>query len=311
MRGRWWLNLGLLALVAILAAVAFYQPGHKPPAKAPPLTTLKADAVTHIRIAQPGAKPIVLAKANGRWRMRSPYTLRANAVRIDGLLRLCHTTSHRSFTFKPADAAEYGLDHPRATVRLNDTEIDFGGTQPVNGLRYVRIGDRVHLIGDSITYYLFSRPTAFIDLGVLGPNDHPVGFHLPGLTLTDKDGHWHAEPASALQSTDQVATLIQHWRDAHAIEIRTYTPGKGGKRKPARVTLEFSGHTPQLHFDVVSKKPEFILGRRDAGVEYVLPEDAAQRLLQLKPLTDKPPAKAPSTKGSATGSPTAKTSAHH
>ncbi|HKK06144.1 MAG TPA: DUF4340 domain-containing protein [Gammaproteobacteria bacterium] len=293
MRARWWLNLALLALVAVLAAVAWYQPGKQPPHKSPPLTTLEPDQVTHIHVTRPGDKALTLVKRNGHWRMTAPFDLRANAVRINGLLRLCTTTSQRSFAYKPAKAAEYGLDHPRATVRLNDTEIVFGGSQPVNHHRYVRIGDRIHLITDHMTYYLLSRATAFIDLSPLGPDDHPVGFDLPGgVTLSAKDGHWHAQPAKALTSTDAVAALLQHWRDAHAIEIRNYPPEKQKAQSGERVSIRLDGDKAPLHFDVVSKKPELILGRRDIGIEYVLPADSAEHLLQLqspKSTSSKPP----------------------
>jgi len=283
MRARWWLNLVLLAAVAALAALAWYQPGKTPPAKSPTLTALKPDEVTHIHVARPGDKDLTLVKRKGRWYMTSPLKVRANPVRIKGLLRLCTTTSQRSFAYKPAKAAEYDLDHPRATVRLNDTTIVFGGSQPVNHDRYVRIGKRVHLISDHMTYYLLSRATAFVDLSPLGPDDHPVGFELPGgASLSRRDGHWHARPAKALRSTDEVAALLQHWRDAQAIEIRTYPPKQQKAHGGQGVTIRLADSKTPLRFDIVSKKPELVLGQRDLGIEYVLPADAAKHLLHLQ-----------------------------
>mgnify|MGYP005848984995 CR=1 FL=1 len=87
-RKRWWVNLGLIALLGGLTILALYQPGKKPQQAAPKLTTLATDAVTRVRIERAGQEPIVLEKTPEGWRLRQPIAARANGFNVESLLRV-------------------------------------------------------------------------------------------------------------------------------------------------------------------------------------------------------------------------------
>ena len=277
MRARTWINIALLVLVGVLVLVAIYEPGKKPPAQEQPLTTLAAANIRQIHITCRDDQPITLVKEHDGWWLTAPFHIRANAHRVEALLNLLSTPSHAQYDLTKLTAAQFGLDKPRAEVSFDGTRIAFGGSDPLHHQRYVRLGSTLHLVTDSLTYYLLARASSFVDPAPLSADARPIGFALPDVVLDSKDGHWHATPSSALHSTDQVTRLIDAWKHSEALEVRDYKPSAHA----AHVDVTLEGASEPLRFDIVSRKPELILGRRDLGIEYAFDTDAAKQLLEL------------------------------
>lgn len=272
------LNLTLLVILGVLVALAVYQPGKPPPPAPTPLTTLNPATVNHIHIQQPHGPTIVLTRQDHRWLLTAPLHIRADAGRIHALLRLLTTPVHAHFTLGKHPPADYGLAPPRATVVFNHTTLAIGGSEPISHQRYIRQGDTVSLITDSMSYYLLARPTAFIDLALLGPDAQPVAFTLPKVSLKQVKGQWQSKPAKALRSADAVNALIDNWRNSQALEVRPYTATPADST-PISVTLD--GVSEPLRFDVVHTRDGVLFVRRDLGLAWRLPPAAAHTLLTL------------------------------
>jgi hypothetical protein len=110
-----------------------------------------------------------------------------------------------------------------------------------------------------------------------------VALDLPGLRLVRKDGTWQREPAVKHKeqeiSGDRINEFVAHWQHARALSVARLT------NKPAlqriRLTSETGDQRQTLTLDILAYKPEFVLARRDEGLEYHFPADVGQRLLSL------------------------------
>jgi hypothetical protein len=281
MNRRWWLNLGLLTAIGILAAIAVFKPGAEKPAFKPALTALHAEAIQKISIERTGQPPIVLEKTGEQWRLTAPLGARANRFRIEKLVRIANAESEAHLPLDEAALGQYGLDKPLVSVRLDNELIQFGGLHPLNQQQYVRYRDGIHLIGAHYLQAAAARYADFIDTALIEDEREPAAFRLPGLVLTRVDGNWKLEPENKDIGSDRVMQFVQEWRHARALAVNRYdgTPVK------QRVLIEFGHGTPAgratLEIGIVARTPQLILVRKDEGLQYHFPADAAARLLNI------------------------------
>jgi hypothetical protein len=149
------LNLVLLLLVGLLGLAVWFS--H--PDALPPLTGVDPAGVDRIEISDLSGRHILLQQRDGVWFLGGR---RADQARVAQLLRICTTPSLERFA-APASLRPYGLAPAPIRLRLNDTTLDFGDTDPINGWRYVRIGTQVHLIGDGFRHHLSAPPEAWLE----------------------------------------------------------------------------------------------------------------------------------------------------
>lgn len=275
------LNLGLLAVVAVLGLIVWLQPGHKPPAAPPTLTALKPSEVHTIRIERQQGKTIELAKVDDQWRMKAPIDARANDWRVQSLLRVTQNHSLGANPVKGLDLAQYGLDKPAARLFLDKLEIDFGTTTPLGNRRYVRIGNTIHLIDDVAYYHLLGSYTGFVSYRLLPDPAKIERVALPGLTLVMRNGDWRPQPRPVHYSADALTQLVDAWRYASALSVEPYTPAKGKSTDTGEIRIQLAQRQKPLVFRIVARKPDLILARPDLGIEYHLPKDQAKALLTL------------------------------
>ncbi|GMR03954.1 MAG: hypothetical protein BMS9Abin22_470 [Gammaproteobacteria bacterium] len=278
-KSRWLLNLALIVLVTVLALFAIYKGGQENTETGPPLTTLATDHVTRIRIDRPKKPRIVLAKTGDAWRLTAPYPARANQFNVDRLLRLAKAESQARFPAVSGELARYGLDKPSARVSLDDEEIIFGAMHPIKNQHYVRYRDEVHLIHSRYFAPVAYRYSNYIDTRLLEEGRTPIGFKFPAFRLTLKDGNWHRQPGNDKLTTDSINKFVQEWRHARALSVERYS------KKPAlgqiKITFTKNDKTETLTLAILGYKPDFILYRKDEGLEYHFPEGIGKRLLKI------------------------------
>lgn len=276
MTSRTAVNLALLAAVAVLSAVAYLLPAGKHEPSPPALTRLSPDRITRVTISPKDGQQIVLVRRGGHWRLAAPIRTAANGFLINSLVGLAAADSFRHFPVRGRDLREYGLDHPPVRLRLNDLEIDFGGSEPLHGRRYVRVGDTVHVIPGYFYQDVSGGVADFVSLNLLPEGSDPVQLALPDLTLRrDAEGHWAV--AGKKHPPQGMEDLVTRWRRAQALQVERYS----GSGHHGTVTVTFDkGHAP-LTFDIVSTKPELVLARPDIGMAYHFPESQTDKLLHL------------------------------
>jgi type II secretory pathway component PulM len=271
------LNLGLLLLVGVLVLLVIYEPGIEKPQEPTRLLELEREAVTQIRIERQGQETVALTRDGGDWNLTEPLAIGASAFRIGSLLRITEQKSLGSFPAEPERLAGYGLEAPRVTLTLNDAvTVAFGDNTPLDQRRYVRLGDRVHLVSDTLYYHLIGAYTTFIRQELLPEGTALAALTLPGLRVSWQAERWQVEPRPESFSADQVTRLIDAWKLANAVQVKPYD-GKQGEA----ITIEPGGEEAPITFLLTARTPDFVLARPELGIQYQLAESSAVELLKL------------------------------
>jgi hypothetical protein len=189
MRSRWLVNLFLLVLAVGLAALI--QLTEHGETQAGRLTPLEPDTIEQVRLERADADPIILRRSETGWQMTSPYPVTADPAQLHRLLPIAAAANQRSIPIAGVDLTELGLDPPLVRLWLDDVLLEIGGTEPIAALRYVRVGDLIHLIDDRFIGRLLAPPEDYIGKTLLPPD------FSPGI------GSLNGEPLSA----DELAVL--------------------------------------------------------------------------------------------------------
>ena len=273
MRSRLLLNIALLALVAVLGYYAYTTHQQQNQADtAFQLTALSADNIEHI-IIRHNQRSVELRKRADRWRMLQPIDIEANGFRIDTLLKLLNTVSHADYEAAELELETYGLSEVITSIRLNDVVIEFGGTNPINNFRYVRLGDRVHMIDDHF-YPLLSSQIGTLVARELLPSDAKIDkLVLPQMTLSRDDSQrWRSSSAT---DPDLITETLHHWKNSQAFGVHNYM----ARESLADISVFLSGETKPIRFHVTDTDPWLIIARPDLDLEYHFNLELYERLL--------------------------------
>lgn len=269
------LNLVLAVMVVALVMVVWFEPGLDREGAPARLTGLVAGDVDSIRIRIAGGEDIEIIRAAGRWRMTAPVAAEANEFRIEPLLRVVEAQSHASFEAEARELARYGLEPPRALLRVNGVEIAFGDTEPIDHRRYVRVGGVVHLIDDHYLPRLQAGFPAFVSNRLLPEGARPVAFAFPELTITQSaDGRWQVEPDREL-SMDAMNRFVDGWVHARAIFVDRHAGGPA----QGEIAVMLRGAEHPLTFLILETETDVVLAPVGTGLAYHLGSEQGARLL--------------------------------
>jgi hypothetical protein len=230
---------------------------------------------------------ITLTKQGAAWRMSHPVEVAANGVRVDDLLGVLQAKSLSRFAATGRDLSEYGLAKPAVRLRINDTEILFGGVTPVDQQRYVQVGDSIHLIADRYMFELSGDAAAWVSRDLVPPGAQIVDLQVPdGKLSRNAKGEWLETPPDKDISTDAAQALVDEWRDAQALRVTPY------KKQIAQgdIVIGLAGQAHPLRYQIIARRPELILARPEIGMQFYVASERADRLLSVK--TPKPAAAA-------------------
>ncbi len=276
MQSRWIVNLLLLVAIAALALVARYEPGIDQASQEQALTGLDQKQIDTVRIHRPPRDDLVLVQQQGAgWVIASHTALPADQLQVSALTRLAQQKAVRSYPVAELDLARLALQPPRASVMLNDVQVDFGDTEPLEGLRYVRVGARVHLIPDLYQHLIDAGFGQFVQRRLL-PEATPVSsLRLPAFSVNKADRDWMIEPRQDV-SADQIQQLIDNWQQAAALSVTSTDAQAAGER----IEVVLDDPAQPLLFIIVAREPDLVLLRPDQGLEYHL-GDRSDQLLAL------------------------------
>ncbi len=182
MRARWTLNLFLLILVAGLgwAMLGDLREGRETTR----LTGMDPARIEGVELIRPGRDTVKLERVmDGGWRLTAPYGIAADAERVGRLIDVVRATVVRSFPAEGVDLDRLGLEPDPVRVSLGGQTLRFGGTEPIDGLRYVGSGDLVHLTND-IYYHLLTAPASdYVDARLLPDGLIPASGEVDGESL--------------------------------------------------------------------------------------------------------------------------------
>jgi hypothetical protein len=269
------LNLALVAIVAALAALALFRPGHK---HAGDVTPLVADSrgFTRIRVAVAGKPEVDLKREGEVWNLQAPLQWRADDVQVQDFLDSLDAPVTDRFPAKGVDLAKYGLDKPLVKLWLDDTEYDLGDQQPVDRERYVLVNGEIELIDDYIFYRVARDAYGWLDKQLLPDGAHITALQLPHATLTsDAKGNWTIAPADKTLTGPDLSHFMQTWQQVRATGIAPL----GGGKPEGEVSIQLAGAKAPLRFQILDDPDYLVLARPDLHFEYQLDLSQSSGLL--------------------------------
>ena len=281
MTSRTRLNLALAFALAGLIALAFLEPSDNEAPIVKTLTQLKPDEVINIRVQSPRHADIDLKKINGHWKMLAPFIAPANQQRLAQLLNLAKAKSLATYNVDKTDTTQLKLDTPSLTLTLNNHRFDFGGTAPLGGSRYVRIGQSVHLITDRYSHLARGPATDLVSPALLSATSKITALQLPTFKLLLVDGQWLLENQSAAKNPDHLQLLLDEWRHARAFAVQAINTALQASPTENPQTITVTTDNSSLRFTLLRTDDEIILQRHDLGLQYHFSQEIGQQLLML------------------------------
>lgn len=275
------LNLGMLAAVAVLAALLYFDPGHTPPPEKPAPLSLGDDAITHLEIAHRGQPAVVLDRTDTGWQMRQPYPVAANATMVKNVLDALRSPAEAVYPAGKVDPQQSGLAKPSLVVTINDRKLRFGGSEPVNHWQYLTTGDRVLMINALSFYKLRHTAADFVSRRLLPDDARIQQITIPSHILQKSGTGWTLTPNDPDISADAIQGLVDAWKHAQATNVDKFDPTDAPKVS-GQVDIQLvSGKA--LEFEIIRSARWLKLARPDLGLTYELMPAQGKTLLQLLP----------------------------
>ena len=268
MKSRWLINLSLLLAIGVLLLVAYFEPGIEQQAEPLAITGLSQDEVHRIHLNRPVRDDLVMVRAAvRRWIIEQTPELPADDFQVSTLLRLAEQQAVRSYPATDLDLGKLQLDPPYATVILNDTPIEFGNLEPLEGLRYVRVADQVHLIPDLYLQLIEASFTQFVRRRLFDENTRISRIVFEDFSVAETDQGWSVEPQQDV-SADDVRRFVADWQEATALHVQAAESPLEGET----VEVSRAESAERLTFMVAAREPELVLVRPDLGIQYRMGE---------------------------------------
>lgn len=255
----------LLIIAIVPLAIFLTNTGDKNKDQTVILTSIGPETIDRIRINRSDGVEITFEKRTNDWFMTAPLAVRAHKNRIGAMLQL---TSMQSFTRLPAaehDLQRFDLAAPSVSLKLNNHEFIFGGTNPLEGRRYVLTGGTIHLITDGLFPQLQQGPVFFISPQLIPEGTLLQSIKLPGYEFSFINNRWTDTGTSDI-TADTLDRLITAWQTAMATRIEIFAP------MDTQGDVIIHTRTGEImHFEIQQQNPILKLARADLGITYDIP----------------------------------------
>ena len=268
-----WLNALLLAAVLALGALVYFGPAGENPEEQQPISAIKPEGASSVRIERAGAPLIVLAKKDGRWIIVEPISGRANETRVSQLIEVAAARSANRVA--ATDLQRFELDPPAAQLTFGGQTFSFGMVNALTREQYVMIGKSVYAVHPRYGAALPASPYDLLSREVLGPAELPQRIELKEFVVEQSGGKWKlTPPAERDPGQDDLARWVDGWRGVSALRVELYVGGK--TRQDVRVRLKDGS---ELAFGTLASGSNLVLTRPDEKLQYYFRIETAKRLL--------------------------------
>lgn len=278
MGSRAWLNLVLLVAVLGLAIGVYFSSQAPAEPELQRLTGLMPEAVEKLALTR-GEEVLRFEQAmDGAWQMQSPVAVAANPVLLTRMLAAFGLQSQQHYALLESELKKYGLDKPVVELVAAGHDLAFGRLNPLNSLRYVRVGDQVHMVAENDIAFLQQDWTAYVAPALLPANAQVERLTIEGLgSLQASTAGWQYTGDYAPQSADQMQALVDLWRAAQGLEIRALSESALAALGGIHVDVELAAAEP-LHFVLVKQAEQWLVVRPALGLAYQVTD--AERMLE-------------------------------
>ena len=247
-------NTLLLAIAVIALGVGVYAEIRREEGMLPKsLTSIDPQNVKTLTIRCADCRERRFEHRASGWWMTQPYPLRADATAVSRLLAVAGAPIRKTLDAKDYDLAKLGLDKPVVVMQLDGVTLEFGGEDPIEHDRYVRIAGKLVRVPDRFGARLMESPDVEIDRHLIDADATVV-----------EVGIEDAAPR---------ADLAKAWKDAVAVQMQASDKSEG-----KTIVIDFADAT-KLEFLIRHDNDHYAVHRSDIGLDYLIGEAQAQALL--------------------------------
>ena len=165
---RWVLNgLLLLSVIALLGVII--QKSNTPRVALDTLYDERmGDEIISIHINRQAKKPenlaesLELEKISGKWMMKIPIKAEVDDLKIKHLMTLLSDAVDARYSVKGKDLSVFGLENTQTSITFNGVEIQFGSLNPVSHKRYLKKGETIYMVAETVHGLLLNSADSFI-----------------------------------------------------------------------------------------------------------------------------------------------------
>ena len=281
---------GLLLLI-IVGLYWFVNRPDTVETNAPKLSSLAFNAVHNIQIQRNEKNTISLIKQGDSWQIDHPIQAKANDVKVKLLLSVLNSTIYSQTKITEfIDLSQFNLEPPAFSLYLNDQRFDLGDIESLTKHRYLRYGNTVYLVDDTIAPLLNSSINSFIENRLIAENQQISKLHIPLIhdnkptnssqLIEQIDSHWQAVDFSA----DQLTELVASWQQAYALQVMPLNIEQLEQNQPQyKATLWFEGDHIARHYLITSNQHSLFIYDLSRQLNYQFPLGMLPALLLSKP----------------------------
>ena len=265
------LNFSLFVFVIILASVIYLSEEDNLALRK--LTDIDLNNINTINIRHNKNNTLITKQKNDQWKITQPINISANNFRIKSILKLINTPVHKQYSLTEVDIRTLGLEKPKTTIQFNKLTIEFGITNPVTNLRYVKANDTVYTIEDGYYPLISSHFGALVSLNLLPANSKVEKLILINQTIVKDDrGLWQSNIDI---SADNIAKTIDHWQTNQAFGVHKFLQ----RKELGEVFIYTDKQQQPVSYLITDIDPWLIIARPELGLEYHLDIEAYNQLI--------------------------------
>jgi hypothetical protein len=271
---RWILNLLLMLAIAALVLAGLYLGKPQDGDRDPVISELKPADVSRIEIRAGDSNLRLIRGAEG-WSIQSPVDWAAHDANVGRLLSVLKASASPIADAADVDLEPLGLESPGASLRFNDTELRFGGSNNIGERRYVMLDSKLYLLPDVYLAFAAQGMAGLADRRLL-PRRYPLqSLQLPALKITREDDEsWRAEPDSGY-SQEQLSRLIDNWQELQASRVKSHD----GARDEGRPIVARLQDGSSIEFRLLAIEPEVVIVNPRIGLQYHFRADFHDQLI--------------------------------
>ena len=158
-------NTALVVVVTALAVFVWFQNQNDKNDTSHLSATLYdksiGDEANEISIHVNEREDILIKNINDVWTVVKPTEFIADKEQIRHLFTILSENAESSYDIEGKDLASYGLDEDRLSISFNQVKLIFGKYNSVSQKRYIRKGNKMYLVSETISGLLQAGVDAF------------------------------------------------------------------------------------------------------------------------------------------------------
>ena len=276
------LTNSLLAVFALsLLAIIFFSSRDAELPEQPVIFSPGLDNYQVIEIRRQGEPTLICRREQGRWGIQhtaeSTLILQANLWKLKQIIDNLSKTNYLSIEGE-LEYSQFDLQQPLVMLKLDNREIGFGNTNPINRKRYISIDDKVYLIKDDVYRHVIDDWYEFVSKSLFDENKKITYIAINNMkAVRSKDSHWALQATNHKPGKDQIQTFIDAWQNTQAALVTT------AEKRDFNFAIDISFEDGDTrHYIATNEHDTLIVFDQRSKLEYHFSTTSTKQLLQFQ-----------------------------